>query len=126
MALSLLALEKNIIGRWFVRYTIVVPLSTVQSLFHNSYKKKKKKDSTMLYSFQFVMKVEHPYVTNLNNNLYESTSARDITGGRDEIVINSLVKISVSNPITGTLRRISRIIETHVIGDKTDRRYNIL
>lgn len=88
--------------------------------------KKKKKDSTMLYSFQFVMKVEHPYVTNLNNNLYESTSARDITGGRDEIVINSLVKISVSNPITGTLRRISRIIETHVIGDKTDRRYNIL
>lgn len=124
MALSLLALEKNIIGRWFVRYTIVVPLSTVQSLFHNSYKKKK--DSTMLYSFQFVMKVEHPYVTNLNNNLYESTSARDITGGRDEIVINSLVKISVSNPITGTLRRISRIIETHVIGDKTDRRYNIL
>lgn len=126
MALSLLALEKNIIGRWFVRYTIVVPLSTVQSLFHNSYKKKKKMDSTMLYSFQFVMKVEHPYVTNLNNNLYESTSARDITGGRDEIVINSLVKISVSNPITGTLRRISRIIETHVIGDKTDRRYNIL
>lgn len=125
MALSLLALEKNIIGRWFVRYTIVVPLSTVQSLFHNSYKKKKK-DSTMLYSFQFVMKVEHPYVTNLNNNLYESTSARDITGGRDEIVINSLVKISVSNPITGTLRRISRIIEIHVIGDKTDRRYNIL
>lgn len=89
-------------------------------------KKKKKKDSTMLYSFQFVMKVEHPYVTNLNNNLYESTSARDITGGRDEIVINSLVKISVSNPITGTLRRISRIIEIHVIGDKTDRRYNIL
>lgn len=80
----------------------------------------------MLYSFQFVMKVEHPYVTNLNNNLYESTSARDITGRRDEIVINSLVKISVSNPITGTLRRISRIIEIHVIGDKTDRRYNIL
>lgn len=125
MALSLLALEKNIIGRWFVRYTIVVPLSTVQSLFHNSYKKKKN-DSTTLYSFQFVMKVEHPYVTNLNNNLYESTSARDITGGRDEIVINSLVKISVSNPITGTLRRISRIIEIHVIGDKPDRRYNIL
>lgn len=85
--------------------------------------KKKKNDSTALYSFQFVMKVEHPYVTNLNNNLYESTSARDITGGRDEIVINSLVKISVSNPITGTLRRISRIIEIHVLGDKTDRRY---
>lgn len=37
---------------------------------------------------------------NLNNNLHESTRAGDTESGRDETLVNRLVKISVANPIT--------------------------